>query len=157
MGTEIERKYLITGEVPEGESSELQQAYLSLDRERTVRVRIDGVTAFLTIKGRTEGISRKEFEYEIPLEDAEALMALAVGNPVRKTRTRINHGEHIWEVDVFHDDNAGLVVAEVELTSEQDRPDLPAWVGEEVSHDPRYRNSLLAQSPYCEWPAGAND
>ncbi|MGJ8695454.1 MAG: CYTH domain-containing protein [Verrucomicrobiaceae bacterium] len=151
MAIEIERKFLVKGEIPEGVSTEMVQAYLSLDPERTVRVRLEGEVAKLTIKGRSEGISRKEFEYEIPEEDARELMALAIGAPVEKTRTRIEVGKHLWEVDVFRGANAGLVLAEVELGSEDEVPVLPDWVGEEVSDDPRYFNSYLARSPFAEW------
>ncbi|OVE77053.1 adenylate cyclase [bacterium E08(2017)] len=151
MGIEIERKFLVVGEVPDGESSEICQAYLCADIERTIRVRIDDQVATLTIKGKTEGLSRSEYEYEIPLEDARELMELALGQPVRKTRTRIPHGNHVWEVDVFHDANEGLCVAEVELAAEDEVVELPDWVGDEVSGDGRYRNSYLAKHPYSEW------
>ena len=156
MATEIERKFLVTGEIPSGDSSDIHQAYLSLDPERTTRVRIDDRTASLTVKGRTEGISRKEFEFEIPLEDAQELLGLSVGYPIRKTRTRVPHGDLKWEIDVFHDLNAGLVVAEIKLGSEDDDLELPEWVGEEVSHDPRFLNACLAQHPFTEWPKNPN-
>jgi len=153
MSTEIERKFLVTGKVPSGESSEIHQAYLCLDPERTSRVRVDGESAFLTIKGRTEGISRREFEFEIPLEHAHGMLDLAVGFPILKTRTRVKHGNHTWEVDVFHGVNTGLIVAEVELSREDEDIVLPDWVGDEVSDDSRYLNAVLAQNPFSEWPA----
>ena len=151
MATEVERKFLVSGTFPSGESSEIHQAYLSLDPERTVRVRIADDTATLTVKGKTEGISRQEFEFEIPLDDAHDLLELSVGHPIKKTRTRIPLDGRVWEVDVFHDANAGLVVAEVELDSEHEEVALPGWLGSEVSNEPRYLNACLAQCPYSDW------
>ena len=151
MATEIERKFLVTGEFPQGESSAIEQAYLNLDPERTTRVRIESGAASLTVKGKTNGLSREEFEFEIPLKDAQGLLKLSIGHLIRKTRTRIPLGDLVWEVDVFHDSNAGLVVAEIELESEDTFLNLPTWVGDEVSHDPRYLNACLAQNPFTCW------
>jgi CYTH domain-containing protein len=151
MATEIERKFRVTGEFPEGESTEIQQAYLCLDPERTIRVRIDGDIATINLKGKTRGLSRKEFEFEIPMDDAREMFDLSIGAPIRKTRTRIPIGNHVWEIDVFHDSNDGLVIAEIEMESETEQVELPEWVGEEVSHDPRYLNACLVRNPFTEW------
>ena len=115
MGVEIERKFLVSGLIPESPCSSIRQAFLSLDPERTVRVRIDSDSGFLTIKGRTEGAKRTEFEYEIPVSDAEELLKMCIGYPVEKVRHRIPIGSHTWEVDVFSGENEGLVVASVGL------------------------------------------
>jgi len=152
MGKEIERKFLVSGESwKEGATgTDFQQGYLASDLN-TVRVRIAGGTAYLTIKSKTKGISRDEFEYEIPVADAEAMLKLCPESPISKTRYEVQHGAHLWEVDVFHGANEGLVMAEVELASEEEDVDLPGWAGEEVSHDPRYYNSALSKSPYTTW------
>jgi adenylate cyclase len=151
MATEIERKFLVTGELPDGQDTDIVQAYLSLDPERTVRVRIESGSATLTIKGRTEGISRLECEYPIPLADARELLGLALGEPVEKTRRRSRVGIHTWEIDRFHGANDGLVVAEIELETESDTFERPSWLGEEVSSEARYLNAKLAQAPYGSW------
>lgn len=151
MATEIERKFLVSGEIPAGEETKITQAYLNLDPERTVRVRIESGIATLTIKGKTEGISRAEIEYEIPLADAEGILKLAVGSAIEKTRRRVAIGEHTWEIDTFHGANAGLVVAEIELSSESEKFDHPVWLGEEVSGDSRYANSQLVERPFTGW------
>ncbi|MGY8641736.1 MAG: CYTH domain-containing protein [Verrucomicrobiales bacterium] len=152
MGTEIERKFLVCGSFPEESSTRLVQAYLSLDRERTIRIRLDGPDdAFITIKGKTEGISRSEFEYAIPPEDAEEMLKLAVGAPIEKIRHRTPIGKHTWEVDVFSGENEGLVVAEIELESEDEPFEKPDWIGEEVTSDSQYLNACLAQKPFSAW------
>ena len=151
MATEIERKFLVTGEIPDGDDTDIVQGYLSLDPDRTVRVRIAGSRATLTIKGRTTGISRAEFEYTIPPEEAEQLLDLAIGTPIEKTRRRVPAGEHLWEIDTFHGANDGLVVAEIELGSESESFPHPEWLGEEVSADRRYLNSHLTQQPFSTW------
>ncbi|MCC5861544.1 MAG: CYTH domain-containing protein [Gammaproteobacteria bacterium] len=153
MGTEIERKFLLQGEAwREGASGlDYRQGYLSTDKQRTVRVRVVGARAMLTIKGMTHGIRRVEFEYPIPQDDAEQLLALCHRPLIEKTRYRVEHAGLVWEIDEFHGENAGLLVAEVELEDESQAIQLPAWVGEEVSDDPRYFNSNLARHPYSEW------
>ena len=153
MGIEIERKFLVIGEDwKQGLSAQLlSQGYLNRDKQRTVRVRIAGDEAWLTIKGVSQGATRAEFEYAIPLDDAQQLMALCDGPRVEKYRWRVPLGALVWEVDEFLGDNAGLVVAEVELSSEEQAFDKPAWVGAEVTHDPRYFNSSLASRPYRSW------
>ena len=153
MGIEIERKFLVQGEDwKHGHTPQLlSQGYLNRDKQRTVRVRIAGDAAWLTIKGESQGATRAEFEYAVPLDDARQLMALCDGPRVEKYRWRVAHGGLVWEVDEFLGDNAGLVVAEVELSSEEQAFDKPDWAGAEVTHDPRYFNSSLASRPYRSW------
>ena len=151
MPIEIERKFLLAGEPPSSEGVEMKQAYLCKDPERTVRVRFEGERAVLTIKGRSVGVTRPEFEYEIPVEDARELMKLSVGDVVEKKRHYYHLGRHVWEVDVFHGANAGLVVAEIELNDEHEAFEKPEWIGAEVSDDRRYSNASLSTSPYTKW------
>lgn len=153
MGQEIERKFLVTGDGwrEDAEGTLYRQGYLAKDKERTVRVRVAGTKAYLTIKGCTKGTSRAEYEYEIPLQDAEELLDLCEGPLVEKTRHKIQHAGHTWEVDVFHGDNEGLIMAEVELKSEDEHVEMPNWAGKEVSDDPRYYNSTLSKKPYKTW------
>ncbi|MCL4108462.1 UNVERIFIED_CONTAM: hypothetical protein GTU68_046155 [Idotea baltica] len=152
MGIEIERKFLVCGSFPKVNCSRIVQAFLSLDRERIVRIRLDGVDeAFITVKGKTKGATRAEFEYAIPYGDGEKMLKLAVGAPIEKTRYRIPFGKHTWEVDVFFGENGGLVVAEIELESKDEPFEKPDWIGEEVTSDSRYLNACLAQKPFSEW------
>lgn len=156
MGVEIERKYLVRdASVVAGLSgTRMIQGYLSVDPERTVRIRVSGPRAFLNVKGSTSesGTSRAEFEYEIPVQDAEELLAgLALRPQIEKTRYRIDAGSLVWEIDVFAGDNEGLVVAEVELPSEATAVALPDWVGDEVTGDARYYNANLVGHPYKGW------
>lgn len=152
MGVEIERKFLVRGDDwRQGEGRYLCQAYLNRDPARTVRVRIDGEQAFLTIKGRSVGATRSEFEYAIPVAEARALLALADGPAVEKRRHLVPMGELVWEIDEFLGANAPLVVAEIELPREDQPFERPAWVGEEVTQDPRYFNSALAARPFSTW------
>jgi CYTH domain-containing protein len=154
MAVEIERKFLVTGDAwRQAEGTRLSQGYLNRDKERTVRIRVAGSQAFLTIKGLTSGASRAEFEYEIPLMDAEQLLLMCDGPLVEKIRYVIAYDGHSWEVDEFLGDNAGLVVAEIELQSEDESFSRPEWVGVEVTDDPRYFNSSLARKPYRLWAA----
>jgi len=153
MPLEIERKFLVDTNkwTPGNAGTRLTQAYLGLAPNPTVRIRIAGEKAFLTIKGRSESISRPEFEYEIPVEDALEMMKLAISHPVEKMRYEIQHEGFTWEVDVFSGKNSGLVMAEIELESEfQDFP-RPDWLLEEVSHDGRYYNSYLSGCPFQDW------
>jgi adenylate cyclase len=153
MATEIERKYLVTGDQwrDGAVGSQFRQGYLARDPGRSVRVRIAADEAWLNIKGATKGISRQEFEYRIPLDDALALLALSVDPPIEKTRYLIKHEGHLWEVDEFHGANDGLLVAEIELESESNEFPLPPWVGDEVSGDPRYCNACLSKRPFRTW------
>lgn len=154
MAKEIERKYLVKADawkVP-ANGTTIRQGYLSSVKERVVRVRTKGPKAFLTIKGLTKGISRSEFEYEIPVEDADLLLTNLCEQPlIEKTRYKEVYQGHTWEIDVFFGANGGLIVAEVELTDENEKLALPAWAGEEVSADPRYFNSNLIANPFCKW------
>ncbi|MFP5504791.1 MAG: CYTH domain-containing protein [Gammaproteobacteria bacterium] len=160
MAIEIERKFLVVNDTWRAVADagmRLRQGYLSrvtgADAVRSsVRVRTDGERAFLNIKSATLGIRRQEYEYPIPLADAEAMLAeLCVGAVVEKTRYHVPAGAHVWEIDVFAGDNAGLVVAEIELGDESESFQRPGWLGEEVSDDPRYYNVCLADRPYCRW------
>ncbi len=150
MAAEIERKFLVTGDSWNDGSPgvRIAQGYLSFDPDRSVRVRLAGDGAWLTIKGRTAGITRAEFEYPIPPKDARELLEMCLPSLIDKTRHRIPFGGHVWEVDVFHGANGGLVMAEVELEDESQRPVLPPWVGEEVTSDFRYSNASLAVRPF---------
>lgn len=157
MAKEIERKFLVKGgDWKKGTVGVLcRQGYLSIDPERTVRVRCMEGKGFLTIKGAGQGIVRPEFEYLIPAGDAEIMLEEICLKPlIVKRRYRIPFGGHIFEVDEFLAENEGLVVAEVELNDENDRVELPAWIGEEVSNDPRYFNASLLGGPFCDWPVG---
>lgn len=154
MALEIERKFLLkddswTSQVVR--SHVLKQGYLASSPGPTVRIRTSDQRAFLTIKGKTTGISRVEFEYEIPMEEALELLKLSANAPIEKTRHIVKADGHVWEIDVFEGANLGLVLAEVELQSEDEQIDLPAWIGMEVSDDPRYFNSYLSQNPFNEW------
>lgn len=154
MGLEIERKFLLANNSwkVEGTGTEFRQGYLSTDPDRNVRVRVKGAQGFLTVKGRAEGITRLEFEYEIPLADAANLLESLCEQPlIEKTRYRVEVAGDLWEIDEFHGDNQGLVVAEIELESEGQEFEKPAWLGEEVSHDTRYLNSNLARRPFTAW------
>ncbi len=152
MAIEIERKFLVNGtQWRQGVGVRLCQGYLNRDQHRTVRVRIAGDQSFLTIKGETRGATRAEFEYAIPLEDAEELLKLSDGPIIEKVRHLVAHDGLTWEVDEFLGDNAGLVLAEVELESENQPFSRPPWLGIEVTHDSRYFNSSLARHPYCKW------
>jgi adenylate cyclase len=153
MGLEIERKFLVTGTAWKDLAAGVftRQGYLSSATGRTVRVRIAGNQGFLTVKGKTQGLSRAEFEYAIPLEDAAAMLDLCEKPFIEKTRYRVPFGAHTWEVDEFHGANAGLVVAEVELKSADEKPALPPWVGQEVSADARYFNANLVKRPFTTW------
>jgi len=154
MGLEIERKFLVIGTAWQtlAAGALTRQGYLSSAAERTVRVRIAGDQGFLTVKGKSRGLSRAEFEYAIPVEDAAAMLDGLCEKPlIEKTRYRVPFGAHTWEVDEFHGANAGLVVAEVELASANDEPALPPWVGREVSLDPRYFNANLVKRPFTTW------
>lgn len=154
MGVEIERKFLVRGDswrATTGEGLDCRQGYLISEGGKTVRVRIMGAQAFLTIKGPTRGITRSEFEYEIPVGDAKDMLPLCGGAVVEKQRYFIAHGGLIWELDVFSGANEGLFMAEIELESEDQKFDVPEWIGAEVSGDPRYYNAQLAQHPFKEW------
>lgn len=154
MGIEIERKFLVVGEgwrAQAGSATRFSQGYLSRDPARTVRVRIAGDAAFLTIKGATTGATRAEFEYAIPVADAQQLLALCDGPVVEKIRHLCPVAGMTWEVDEFLGANAGLVVAEIELQSEGQSFERPGWLGAEVTGDARYVNANLAVMPFTRW------
>lgn len=155
MGIEIERKFLVHAEhlppLPPGER--IVQGYVPTLNRVTVRVRLRGKRAWLTLKGPTTGIRRSEFEYEIPVADAEAMLAeLCQGGVIDKTRHEIVHAGQRWELDVFAGANAGLLLAELELASEDAQFARPDWAAEEVSADLRYSNQALMRTPWTTWP-----
>ncbi|MCH8618427.1 CYTH domain-containing protein [Undibacterium sp. TS12] len=154
MGVEIERKFLVLNEdfKQQGKGTFLRQGYICSEPGRIVRVRIEANRAMLTIKGISSGISCSEWEYPIPLADAQILLDTVCQQPlIEKIRYRIPMQGLIWEVDEFFGDNQGLIVAEVELESEQQAFERPAWLGEEVSHDRRYANANLLKHPFKAW------
>jgi adenylate cyclase len=153
MATEIERKFLVSDDSWRGgaRGSRYVQGYLSRDPKRVVRVRQAGPSAYLTIKGVARGTARPEFEYPIPFSDAEDLLKLCLHSMVEKTRYTIEYHGKRWEVDEFHGENDGLVLAEIELSREEESVDLPPWVGKEVSLDPRYSNAYLSEHPHTRW------
>jgi CYTH domain-containing protein len=152
MAIEIERKFLVVNDTWRSAlATYFSQGYLNRDKTRTVRIRVAGDVGFLTVKGKSEGASRAEFEYEIPLVDAKQLLTLCDGPLIEKYRRKISYQGLVWEVDEFLGDNLGLVVAEVELESEDQEFSKPDWVGEEVTQDARYYNSNLSVAPYNTW------
>jgi adenylate cyclase len=161
MGIEIERKFLVTSDAWRGTAERvvrMAQGYLNdlgaveSGRQRcSVRVRIAGEEAFLNLKSRELGHTRQEFDYPVPVADAEALLKLCTGGLIDKHRHYIRHAGHLWEVDEFLGDNAGLVVAEIELQSADERFAHPAWMGAEVTELQRYYNLALAERPFAQW------
>lgn len=155
VAAEIERKFLVLGDGwrKEAHRSELlRQGYLVGSERASIRVRMSDDRAWLNIKSATLGISRREYEYPIPWQDArEILDNLCAGPLIEKTRHFVNHGDHLWEIDEFLGDNAGLVVAEVELDHPEEAYASPDWLGEEVSDDPRYYNVSLVRHPFRDW------
>ena len=154
MALEIERKYLIDleklGTLENG--IRIKQGYLSINKESVVRVRIKNDKGYLTVKGSNNSISRLEFEYEIPFDEANEMLDNLCQKPViDKSRYIVNYETNIWEIDIFYGDNEGLVVAEVELKDENEKINLPSWIKEEVSQDVRYFNSNLMKHPYKDW------
>lgn len=154
MAIEIERKYLVKDDTWRGlgKGSHYRQGYLSTEPDCTVRVRMVAGKGFLTIKGKTVNATRAEYEYLIPSQDADAMLDELCARPlIEKIRYRIEYQGLVWEVDEFEGENAGLVVAEVELASEDQVVAVPAWIGEEVTTDPRYYNANLISHPYSRW------
>ncbi len=161
MAIEIERKFLLAGDawreaahavVPMAQGYINDQAAMDSGAQRaSVRVRIAGDTAFLNLKSRELGRSRQEFDYPIPVDDARALLGLCVGGLIDKRRHLVRHGAHLWEIDEFLGDNAGLMVAEIELETVDAGFERPAWLGAEVTELPRYYNLALAARPYAQW------
>jgi adenylate cyclase len=154
MGEEIERKFLVKGDAWRSlaKGTSYRQGYLNSAKERTVRIRTIDNRAFLTIKGPTIGATRAEYEYEIPLADCNAMLDTLAEKPIiEKKRYKVPFEGLTWEIDEFFGDNAGLIVAEVELKSEGQAFRKPGWAGEEVTADPRYFNSNLIKHPYTRW------
>lgn len=152
MALEIERKYLVKPELlklPE-EGKKMIQGYIWSDPHKSLRIRIAGEKSLLTIKTGTNPLSRSEFEYEIPMQDAKELLALC-NSKIEKTRYLINHKDLTWEIDVFEGDNKGLIVAEVELYAENQEINLPNWIEQEVSKNPKYLNVELIKHPFSKW------
>jgi len=158
VGVEIERKFLVLNDSWREnvqDCTKYVQAYLSKEPERTVRVRIAGEKAYLTIKGQApkdKPLETPEFEYEIPKQDAENLLPLCLPGSIDKTRHKVKYGGFTWEVDVFDGDNKGLVVAEIEIPTSGTVFDKPSWLGQEVTDDNRYKNAALSTTPYKNWP-----
>jgi adenylate cyclase len=153
---EIERKFLVTSDVFKSDAlrqNHIAQGYLSSEPERTVRVRIKGEKGYLTIKGKTNetGLSRYEWEKEIPVAEARELLQLCEKGVIEKKRYEIQVGQYLYEVDEFFGENQGLIIAEVELQSENEVIEKPIWLGEEVTQDHRYYNSHLSQNPFKKW------
>ena len=156
MPLEIERKYLVDKknliqELKPLDGKKIIQSYLSLDPNRAVRVRVKNDKGILTIKGKTQGISRVEFEYEIPKNEALELMNLCERKPISKTRYELEHKGKVWEIDLFDGVNEGLLIAEIELENESELIDLPEWIVKEVSDDERFYNLNLYLNPYKNW------
>ena len=154
MGCEVERKFLVSeSKLPELiKGNTIRQGYIKTKGKSVVRLRSTPKASYITIKGPTTGISRSEFEYEIPREEADEMLdSLCSQAFIEKTRYKIKHVSHVWEVDVFHGLNKGLIVAEVELESENEKVDLPDWVSSEVSDDRRYSNSNLCKNAFSTW------
>ena len=153
MAKEIERKFLVAeGWQPEGEGDYIAQGYLSANEQAAVRIRIRKGHGYLTVKSNVNGVTRLEYEYEVPLQDAEEMLKLCSGPIIEKHRYLLPAGQgRTWEVDVFHGDNEGLTVAEIELEDEAEEFLRPDWLREDVSTDPRYFNCNLAKNPYKNW------
>lgn len=155
MGIEIERKFLVINDSwreAAGPGMPIKQGYLVGGKDASVRVRLQGDTANLNIKSATLGVRRQEFEYAIPVVDAEVLLSTLCYRPIiEKMRYLVPYANKQWEVDVFEGDNAGLIVAELELQEESEQYEAPPWLGEEVSHDSRYYNTCLSQHPFKDW------
>jgi adenylate cyclase len=155
MATEIEHKFLVKNDdwrALVSHSALFKQGYLNSDKTSSVRVRVAGNQAWLNIKSATVGTHRMEYEYEIPLSDAEEILTQLCHKPlIEKTRYFVNDAAHLWEIDVFSGENQGLIVAEIELSAIGESFAKPAWLGEEVTHDVRYYNNNLCRHPYSEW------
>ncbi len=154
MAKEIERKFLLQNNDWQSEADEglvLKQGYLSTDPDRTVRIRLAGKRGILTVKSKNIGITRNEFEYEIPYSDTLELLKLCAPPLIEKTRYKVHHNHLTWEIDIFSGENEGLAIAEVELTDEHQSITPPAWIGKEVSDDQRYYNSNLVLHPFKHW------
>ena len=155
MGVEIERKFLVDHEkweqLPKPEGTHYRQGYILSNKEQTVRVRVSDKKAYINLKSKVSDISRKEYEYEIPLEDGVEILNEFTKNGTKKTRYRIPFDGKTWEIDVFEGDNDGLIVAELELQSESEEFRRPDWVTTEVTDEGKYTNASLAVNPFSKW------
>ncbi|TSD66219.1 CYTH domain-containing protein [Inquilinus sp. KBS0705] len=155
MATEIERKFLVDKTrwtvVNKPNGNLYKQGYILSEERRTVRIRVTDSAAYITLKGATKGISRSEFEYTIPVNEGNDILKEFATSVISKTRYNIQFGGKLWEVDVFDGENAGLIIAEIELEKEDDYFEKPDWVGAEVSNDSRYTNASLSLNPYGNW------
>lgn len=154
MAKEIERKFLVRDNTwrDHGDGKRYRQGYLSIVKERTVRVRTTGDKGFITVKGMSIGATRPEYEYEIPLADANEMLDQLCERPlIEKIRYRVSNEDLVWEIDEFEGDNQGLIIAEVELKDETQSITLPGWIGQEVTGDPRYFNASLVANPFSQW------
>ena len=150
---EIERKFIVLKEKfkPTGKGIDMKQGYLSADAEKVIRIRIADEKGFVTIKGKMKGITRPEFEYEIPKNEAEIMLKMCSNNLVEKIRHIEDYMGMTWEVDIFTKENTGLMIAEIELEHEDQEFELPPWLGNEVTFDRRYYNSWLSKNPFTKW------
>lgn len=155
MSIEIEKKFLVDKEkwnaLLKPESKKIRQGYITTDPAKTIRIRVKNNEAFLTIKGTTTGFSRREIECSIPVTEAEQMLLHFAESEIDKERFEIPLGERLWEVDVFHGKNEGLIVAELELEHEDETFETPGWLGKEVTEDSRYYNSYLSMHPFTQW------
>jgi adenylate cyclase len=155
MPTEIELKFLVDhkkwGPIAQPEGKLYTQGYILKEEKRTVRVRVTDTAAYITLKGASIGISRSEYEYQIPVDEGQELLDSFTTSSIQKTRYNIEHAGHTWEVDVFTGDNSELIVAEIELQYEDEPFEKPEWIGQEVTRDSRYTNASLSVYPYKEW------
>ncbi len=155
MPTEIERKFLVSHEkwnaLTKPRGNLYKQGYILSEEKRTVRIRVTPDAAYITLKGASTGISRSEYEYNIPITEGNEILENFATSTVEKTRYNINYAGHLWEVDVFAGDNTGLIVAEIELEHEGEPFEKPDWAEAEVSHDSRYTNASLSVKPYKDW------
>jgi adenylate cyclase len=155
MAIEIEHKFLLTSEKWRdhvSRSAAMRQGYLTSNSNSSVRIRISGDKAWLNIKSAIAGNRRHEYEYEIPVHDADEIIASLCRKPlIEKTRHYVHHENHTWEIDEFSGENKGLIVAEIELSKQNEEFTLPVWIGKEVTNDLRYYNNTLAQHPYSTW------
>ncbi|MET3979530.1 adenylate cyclase [Mucilaginibacter sp. UYP25] len=155
MPIEIERKFLVNHtkweQVVKPQGKLYKQGYILSEEKRTVRIRVTNTAAYITLKGASTGISRSEYEYTIPVDEGKEILQNFATSAIEKIRYNINYAGHVWEVDVFSGVNNGLIVAEIELNSENEPFEKPGWVAEEVSHDSRYTNASLSVHPYIGW------
>ena len=153
MPLEIERKFLVTSDAYKAGAKlvEITQGYLTIQDNLAIRVRIEVHHASIAIKSKISERVNREYEYSIPLDEAQSLLNLSQHPPITKTRHLVDYKNHMWEVDEFHGDNEGLIVAEIELDDENEKFEMPPWLGEEVTSDYRYLNSNLAQTPHNIW------